>query len=260
MDRLAATLNRMLDRIGFLMDTLRHVSTDIAHDLRTPLGHLRHALDDARERARDVGEYREAIGRAIAEVDSILETFSALLRIAQIESGSRRAGFQRADLSEMATRVVQSFAPAAEEQGRILTADIESDVDIYGDRELLTQLSANLLDNAVRHTPAGSAIHLSLTAREGGAVLEVSDNGNGVPREEREKIFNRFYRGEARAGRRRETDWDSRWWPRWPGFTARKYHFSTTIPAWLCASNFRGEKMAGSTKLSARAVPPQRSC
>jgi len=196
MDRLAGTLNRMLDRISTLMDALRHVSTDIAHDLRTPLGHLRHALDDAREHARDVVEYRSAIGRAIDETDAILDTFSALLRIAQIESGSRRSGFQTANLSEIASRVAQSFAPTAEEQGRTLTTAIDPHVEVSGDRELITQLMANLIDNAIRHTPTGAEIHLSLSSGEK-PVLEVSDDGRGIPAEEREKVFNRFYRREA---------------------------------------------------------------
>jgi signal transduction histidine kinase len=197
LDRLANTLNRMLDRIGLLMETLRHVSTDIAHDLRTPLGHLRHALDDARERARDVGEYRTAVERAVAEVDNILETFSAILRIAQIESGSRRAGFRRVSLSVIASDVAQSFAPTAEEQKHTLIPQIEGGIEINGDQELITQLTANLLDNAIRHTPDGTRIWLRLAVQNGAVTLEVADNGTGVPLEEREKIFNRFYRGEA---------------------------------------------------------------
>ncbi len=197
LDRLAATLNRMLDRISALMDTLHHVSTDIAHDLRTPLGHLRQVLDDAHERARDPAEYREAIELAIIKADSILETFAAILRIAQIESGSRREGFKRVDLSAVILNVAQSFAPTAEEQGHRLTTDIEPDVRIFGDRELITQLGANLIDNAIRHSPKGSRISMTLTARDSMAVLEVSDNGPGVPASERERIFGRFYRGEA---------------------------------------------------------------
>src|SRR6185312_6947112 len=114
LDRLAATLNRMLDRIGALMDTLRHVSTDIAHDLRTPLGHLRQVLDDMRERVHDPEEYRTAIEIAITKTDSILETFAAILRISQIESGSRREGFKPIDLSAIVLNVAHSFAPTAE--------------------------------------------------------------------------------------------------------------------------------------------------
>jgi signal transduction histidine kinase len=197
LDRLANTLNRMLDRIGLLMETLRHVSTDIAHDLRTPLGHLRHALDDARERANDVGEYKAAVERAVNETDAILETFSAILRIAQIESGSRRAGFRRIDLSAIASDVAQSFKPTAEEQNHKLNSEIESGLQIVGDRELTTQLMANLIDNAIRHTPGGTAIWLRLAAKRDTVLLEVCDNGMGVPQDERGKIFHRFYRGEA---------------------------------------------------------------
>jgi signal transduction histidine kinase len=197
LDRLAATLNRMLDRISALMDTLHHVSTDIAHDLRTPLGHLRQVLDDARERAHDPEQYRAAIELATAKTDSILETFAAILRIAQIESGSRREGFKRVDLSALVLNVAQSFAPTAEEQGDTLTIDVTPNVQIVGDRELITQLGANLIDNAIRHTPKGSLISMMLSARDGTAVLEVADNGAGVPESERDRIFSRFYRGEA---------------------------------------------------------------
>jgi signal transduction histidine kinase len=197
LDRLAITLNRMLDRIGLLMDTLRHVSTDIAHDLRTPLGHLRHALDDARERANNVGEYRAAVERAVKETDAILETFSAILRIAQIESGSRRAGFRRIDLSTIVSDVAQSFRPTAEEQNHNLNSQIENGLQIVGDRELTTQLVANLIDNAIRHTASGTDIWLRLASTDSAVLLEICDNGMGVPQIERDKIFNRFYRGEA---------------------------------------------------------------
>jgi len=197
LDRLAATLNRMLDRISMLMDSLRHVSNDIAHDLRTPLGHLRHILDDAQEHAREPAEYRTALALAIAETDSILETFAAILRIAQIESGSRRARFQRVDLSQIVANVVQSFAPTAEEQGHPLISAIDPHIEIDGDRELITQLVANLIDNAIRHTPSGSRISAAVHAQGRDAILEVSDNGRGVPYTERKKIFERFYRGEA---------------------------------------------------------------
>ena len=197
LDRLAATLNRMLDRIGALMDALRHISTDIAHDLRTPLGHLRQVLDDARDRAHTPAQSRDAIELAIVKADTILDTFAAILRIAQIESGSRRSGFKRVDMSAIVLNVAQSFAPTAEEQGHTLITAIEPNIHVIGDRELITQLGANLIDNAVRHTPKGSQIVMRLAKQGGVTVLEVSDNGPGVPAEEREQIFNRFFRGEA---------------------------------------------------------------
>jgi signal transduction histidine kinase len=187
----------MLDRIGVLMDALRNVSTAVAHDLRTPLGHLRQQLEDARSRARSTGEYAEAVDSAIAKTDSILETFSAILRIAQIESGSRKAGFRRINLSEIVASLVQSYGPTAEEQKRVLAASIAPGITIDGDRELINQLVVNLLDNAMRHTPAGTPITVSLAEESGAVALEVADNGPGVPEAERERIFERFYRCEA---------------------------------------------------------------
>lgn len=197
LDRLAGSLNRMLDRIGLLMDALRNVSTDVAHDLRTPLGHLRQQLEDARTHAGSVEEYAEAVDGAIAKTDSILETFAAILRIAQIESGSRKAGFQRINLSEILTGLVQSYRPTAEEQNRAFTANIAPGIEIDGDRELITQLIVNLLDNAMRHTPAGTPIAVNLGESAGKVTLDVADKGPGVPARERERIFERFYRGEA---------------------------------------------------------------
>ncbi|MGN6514225.1 MAG: ATP-binding protein [Rhizomicrobium sp.] len=197
LDRLAATLNRMLDRIEALMDSIRHVSTDIAHDLRTPLGHLREALDDARERATNVADYRSAVARAIAKTDAILETFAAILRIAQIESGSRRAGFRQIDLSEIVLSAAHSFSPTAEEQNHTLVTQVQPGLKIDGDRELITQLLANLLDNAIRHTPDGTRIEVRLHANGRAPVLEIADNGPGVPVGERQMILDRFYRGEA---------------------------------------------------------------
>ena len=196
LDRLASSLNRMLDRINSLMDALRHVSTVIAHDLRTPLGHLRHTLDDARNRAASMAEYQAAVERAIAGTDAILDTFAGILRIAQIESGSRRAGFRRMALSTIIAGVTQTFAPTAEDQGRVLAAHIDPGIEIDGDGELITQLAANLIDNAIRHTPKGANIWVRLSATGRGALLEVADNGAGVPTAERERIFERFYRCE----------------------------------------------------------------
>ncbi|HEY2033523.1 MAG TPA: HAMP domain-containing sensor histidine kinase [Rhizomicrobium sp.] len=197
LDRLAASLNRMLDRIGLLMDALRNVSTDVAHDLRTPLGHLRQQLENARGHARSTGEYAQAVDSAIAKTDSILETFSAILRIAQIESGSRKAGFRRINLSEIVASLVQSYSPTAEEQRRPLSASIAPDVSIDGDRELIIQLVVNLLDNAMRHTPPGTPITVNLAETPDTIALEVADKGPGVPEAERERILERFYRCET---------------------------------------------------------------
>lgn len=196
LDRLASTLNRMLDRIGALMESLHQISSDVAHDLRTPLTRPRQRLEMARSHAGSLDDYESAVEGAVADTDSILETFAALLRIAQIEGGSRRAQFQRVDLGRIAEAVVDALAPAAEDEGHRLTAAIAVGVTIDGDKELLTQMIFNLVENGIRHTPRDSAVEVAVTAVDGAARLVVQDDGPGVPGEERQLLFQRFYRRE----------------------------------------------------------------
>jgi signal transduction histidine kinase len=197
LDRLAETLNVMLDRIGGLMDSLRQVSNDIAHDLRTPLSRLRQRLELALATTRSEEKLREAVTEAIADTDDILATFSALLRIAQIEAGTRKAGFASVDLSQVVSDVAQAYAPTIEDEGKRLHVAVEPDIAQTGDRELLTQLVANLIENAMRHTPEGTDITVSLTSQPTGAMLVVADNGPGVPPEAFDQLFRRFYRLEC---------------------------------------------------------------
>jgi signal transduction histidine kinase len=192
LDRLSQTLNHMLDRIGELMESLRHVSANLAHDLRTPLARLRQRLEAAQIQRDDAR--KDALVLAVAQVDDILATFAALLRIAQIEAGTRRAGFAPVDLSEIFVTVADAFTPAAEDTGRTLTATITPSLNTVGDRELLTQMVANLLDNAIRHTGASAAIVIDLHPDKNGILASVSDSGPGVPAAERERIFQRFHR------------------------------------------------------------------
>ncbi len=201
-DRLSRTLNRMLDRIAGLLENLRQVTNDVAHDLRTPLTRLRHALLNANTSAATVAEYRASIDRAVCEVDGILEIFTALLRIAQIEAGARRAGFRAVDLSDVLGTVGEAYAPDIEDGGRRLRCAIPGGIHIEGDRELLVQLFANLVENALHHTPAGATITLGLVQAGGVAVATVADDGPGVDARERDKVLRRFYRIEKSRGRR----------------------------------------------------------
>lgn len=194
LDRLAYTLNRMLDRICALMETTRQVTNDVAHDLRTPIGRLRQSLEEARRTSTNATELDAAIERAIGESDSILETFAALLRIAQIESGSRRAGFREVNLSELIENVVQTFVPFAEDTGQDLTSTITREVQAHGDRELLTQMTVNLIENALVHAGAQAKISVSLQGHHASPVLVIADTGPGIPADERDRIFQRFYR------------------------------------------------------------------
>ncbi len=190
-DQLVGSLNAMLDRIQHLMEGLRQVSNDIAHDLRTPLGRLRQRLEDAREHATSTAEYAAATDDAIGEADVLLETFSALLRIAQIEAGAQKSGFADVDLSAVARSVGEAYLPAAEDSQHRLELRIDNGVALQGDRQLLAQMLSNLVENALAHTPAGSTVSLTLTA---GPRIIVADNGPGIPAEERDRVFDRFYR------------------------------------------------------------------
>ena len=197
LDRLSGTLNRMLDRIAILMDSLRQLSSDVAHDLRTPLSRLYQRLEGARAHAQSKAEYETAIDAAVAEAEGLLETFSALLRIAQVESSSPRAGFRDVDLSTVVEAVSDAYRPAAENAGHRLTTAISSHARVLGDRELLTQILANLVENALRHTPAGTWIGIQLTSRlRTGVTLVVEDDGPGVAAADLPRLTHRFYRGE----------------------------------------------------------------
>lgn len=196
-DELAASVNAMLNRIDDLMRSMRQVSNDVAHDLRTPLTRLRQRLEHARRRAQTTEELHEALGHSIAQVDSILETFGALLRIAQIEAGGRASEKSAINVSRLLTAIVDDFAPAAEDQGQTLVAEIDKDLSISGDPELLTQMVVNLVDNAIRHSPPGARICIEAKAVGDSLELAVVDNGPGIPPRERENVLRPFYRLEA---------------------------------------------------------------
>ena len=193
-DQLVVGLNAMLDRIQQLLDGLRQVSSDIAHDLRTPLGHLRHRLEDARERAKTVGEYEAATEAAIAEADGLLEIFSALLRIAQIEAGAQKSAFTAVNLSDLIRNIADAYGPSAEDSQHKLEVAVADGITMTGDRQLLAQLFTNLVENALNHTPAGSTVRLGLHTTPSGFEAEVGDNGPGIPAPEHGKVFDRFYR------------------------------------------------------------------
>ena len=196
LDQLGRNLNEMLDRLHYLMDGLRQVSNDIAHDLRTPLSRLRQGLESARLEATSVSDYERAVDEALQEADLALSTFSALLRIAQIESGTRLANFTDLDLSSLLTNLVLTYGAVAEDLGKCLDSKVEVDLHVRGDRELLTQLFVNLIENALRHTLAGAKIAVALKEGEQGPIAEIADDGAGIPEPERANVFRRFYRLE----------------------------------------------------------------
>jgi signal transduction histidine kinase len=195
-DQLASNLNAMLDQIERLMAGMRQVTDNIAHDLRTPLARLRARLEVTLLEKPDEQRYGEALRRTIVEADTLLGTFNALLGIAEAEAGSRREALSVVRLDEIAHSVAELYEPVADEKGLTLAALIDEGLLVRGDRHLLSQAIANLLDNALKYTPAGS---VSLTVRAEGdwARVEVADTGPGVPADRRESVFDRFVRLEG---------------------------------------------------------------
>jgi signal transduction histidine kinase len=193
---LARTFNRLFDRVEKLMLANKHVSADIAHDLRKPLASILRGLEAARGRDATSDGVRRAIDRAITEIEGVLDTFGALLRIGQIEAGVRPAAFKPLDLAEIARETAEAFRPAAEDEGKAIVVAFSSALPMPGDKELLTQMIANLLDNALRHTPEGVQIEVAGGRMTRGVRLSIADNGPGVGADELRAIFERFYRGD----------------------------------------------------------------
>lgn len=195
-DQLAEVINDMLDRIGRLMDGVRQVSNAIAHDLRTPITRARTRLEEASLRADSPEALRAAIDRATADLDGIVAVFQALLRISEIEVGTRRSAFAPLDLAPLLADVVELYEAVAEEKGVTLAAEIPERLPAYGDRELVQQAVANLLDNAVKFSPPGSTVRLHAAVTPGGAEVSVIDQGPGIPPEDLKRATERFFRGE----------------------------------------------------------------
>jgi signal transduction histidine kinase len=194
-DQLAANLNRMLDQIERLMTAMREVTDDVAHDLKTPLSRLRGRLERALAEPNADSGQSEAIRAAIDEADRLLVTFNALLSIAALESGAHSDRAELMDLSEIAQAAAELYGPVAEESGFTLTVVAQPGVNILGDRHLLSQALANLLDNALKYAGRGE-IQIRVFHHDGQAVLEVADRGPGIPEADRDTVLDRFVRLE----------------------------------------------------------------
>lgn len=191
LSNLADILNYMFTRIEQLLADVREVSDNIAHDLRTPLTRLRSNLESVKENPAD----HETIEKLIGEADSLLKTFNAMLRITNIEKGQRYGEMIYLRLDKILQDVVELYEPIAEEKQIKLTTEFE-DTNFTGDKDLLFQAFANLLDNAIKFTPQNGNIFIQLKTEPGGPVIILSDSGKGIPDEEKDKVFIRFYRGD----------------------------------------------------------------
>lgn len=192
-DQLSHNLNRMLDRMAVLIDGLRQVSTDIAHDLRTPITRLRQQLEELHDLPLG-SDYPAGITGALEQIDDILRIFRSLLSIGTLESFADRTVAASVNLSEIMARVGDAFAPVAEDQGKTLRLDLAADVIVSGSADLLAQMFTNLIENALTHTPQGTFVSMGLHREKNVVTATVADTGPGVPANERDKILQRFYR------------------------------------------------------------------
>ncbi|SOE00125.1 sensor histidine kinase [Caenispirillum bisanense] len=194
-DRLAHTLNQMLDQIERLMTGIRTVTNNVAHDLRSPLTRIRSQLEQAVARGGSAEDLREAAAQAMAEADGLLATFNALLSIAEAEAGVAVADPVTVDLGALVEDVADLYGPVAEEKGLVMTAAaVQPGLTVQGSRELLFQALGNLVDNAIKYTPAGGTIHVEAAP---GPALVVRDCGPGIPEADRARVTDRFVRLDA---------------------------------------------------------------
>ncbi len=208
LDRLAGGLNEMLARIDGLMAGMREVSDNIAHDLRTPLTRLRNHAEEALRGEADPAAYRAALERTIEESDGLIKVFNALLMIARAEAGADRAGMSAFDVGETVASVAELYEPLAEENGVALTVEVAPGLTIVGNRELIGQAVANLIDNALKYgaaegkEPTRKTEIVVIASRDGQSVtIEVGDHGPGIPDADRDRAIGRFVRLEGARSR-----------------------------------------------------------
>jgi signal transduction histidine kinase len=197
LDTLSQTLNGMLDHIEYLIRGISNVSNSIAHDLRTPLAELRSRLEELSLTRPPATEAFAEIDAAVADVDRVMRIFSALLRLAEIDSGARRSGFVRVDAAAVAAEVVEFYEPAAEQKGVVFSFEAAGDAAVAGDPVLLAQALSNLIDNSLKSVSERGAISVRVGRRADGAVeIAVADDGPGIADADKPRAAERFFRGD----------------------------------------------------------------
>jgi len=198
---LTGTVNRMLDQIEQLVTGVQNVSNSIAHDLRTPLSELRARLEELAITRPDTEETYAEIDAAINDIDRVMAIFQALLRLAEIDSGSRRNGFVTVDLGRLGEQVTEFYGPVAELKEIALGFAADADLRLVGDPVLIAQALSNLVENALKYAPQGGTIAVSARREDGHCLaLSVVDNGPGIASDERPKVVERFYRVDGSRG------------------------------------------------------------
>jgi len=197
LDRLSEVVNAMLSRISGLVVSLRQVSSDVAHDLRTPMVRLRLGIEKALVGGTTPEELRAELQSALVTSDEILQMFDSLLRLSEIEGGQRPESFPEINLTETVRKVSEFYRPVIEDGGRKLAIATMQPCMVHGNGALLFQLLSNLLENSIIHTPRGTTITIALQAAQDEAAIMVRDDGAGIPPQEREKVLQRFYRRDV---------------------------------------------------------------
>ena len=195
-DRVAENLNQMLDRIETLMGEVKQVGDNVAHDLRTPLTRMRGRLEKAYHAPRNGETDAALIGDTIADLDAVLGMFTSITRISEIETRARKGAFRELNLVDIAGEVVELYDAAAEQVATRLSLAGDNEVKVTGDRDLLFDAIANLVDNAVKHGRAGGQVTVTCATRDGAAMIAIADNGPGIPPDQHDQVFKRFYRLE----------------------------------------------------------------
>jgi len=199
-DKVARAVNLMLDEIERLLDQLKNVGDNIAHDLRTPLMVARAKIDRALEEDAGTQSLRAAMQGALAQIDKASVTIAAILRVSAIENGARQKRFKDFDLGAICVEVVEFYQPLAESKFVEMTIEAPEPVPVRGDEDLMREAVSNLVDNAVKFTPEGGRVRVEAAMLEGLPWVAVSDTGCGVPTQDKERIFRRFFRGERSGG------------------------------------------------------------
>ena len=195
-DKVARAVNLMLDEIARLLEQLKSVGDNIAHDLRTPLAVARAKIERALDNDTGVEQLREAMEAALAQIEKVSATISAILRISAVENGAREKQFRDIDLAAVCEQVFDFYEPLAESKCVSMVVDADGPVPVRGDEDLMREAVSNLVDNAIKFTPAGGKVRIEARTMNGRPLVLVSDTGLGVPPQERARIFDRFYRGE----------------------------------------------------------------
>jgi signal transduction histidine kinase len=194
--KLAAIVNGMLDEMETLIHSLAGAGNNIAHDLRTPLARVRLTLERGRTNARTLEQLQMAADKAIEGIDQSLSIVAAILRLAEIENSQRLAGFGKVALADLVREVGDMYEPIAEDKGIDLLVHSPRELSVHGDRDLLIEAVANLVDNAVKFTPAGGQVEIGLFRGNGENIVRVKDTGSGISEHERDAVLRRFYRSD----------------------------------------------------------------